>query len=157
MSPIEQKLWDAMGECWGRIDIVRLSTTQNMTFADLADWHAAIRKPEVHALAVCAPQVLHDPYRVDFGFLSRGDVGLIRISIECDGHDFHERTKTQAMRDRTRDRALIADGIKAVRFTGSEIWRHPIECVLEISRIAASEMQRQTEISIFGREMAHAS
>lgn len=38
--------------------------------------------------------------------------------IECDGHEFHERTKRQAARDRSRDRAIQAFGYRIFRFTG---------------------------------------
>jgi hypothetical protein len=66
-------------------------------------------------------------YRVDFMFEDR-DVCLI---VEIDGHDFHERTKEQAARDRQRDRALISDPnrvVQVMRFTGSEVFEHPGTC-----------------------------
>lgn len=52
--------------------------------------------------------------------------------VECDGHDFHERTKEQAARDRSRDRALQQCGYRIFRFTGSEIYRDPIACIHEV-------------------------
>jgi hypothetical protein len=55
-----------------------------------------------------------------------------RLIIECDGHDFHERTKEQAAKDRSRDRAATIAGIDVLRFTGSEIWRDPWECAGQI-------------------------
>lgn len=67
------------------------------------------------------------PYRVDL-MLSRMTKSLI---IECDGHEFHERTKEQATKDKTRDRFLVSSGYAVMRFTGSEIWDNPF--------IAASE------------------
>lgn len=51
-----------------------------------------------------------------------------RMVIECDGHNFHERTKAQAKRDRKRDRILQSLGYVVFRFTGSEIWRNPLQC-----------------------------
>jgi very-short-patch-repair endonuclease len=54
-----------------------------------------------------------------------------KIIVECDGHDFHERTKEQAMRDRARDRAAQAAGYQMMRFTGAEIFRDPLKCVRE--------------------------
>ena len=50
--------------------------------------------------------------------------------IECDGHDYHERTKEQAARDKKRDRFFASKGYKVLRFTGSEIWADP-EAVAE--------------------------
>ncbi len=55
--------------------------------------------------------------------------GGVPYVIECDGHDFHERTKEQAQRDKKRDRELQAAGYKVFRFTGSEIWRSRGECI----------------------------
>ena len=57
------------------------------------------------------------------------------IAIECDGHDYHERTKEQAAKDRSRDRILLADGLRVVRFTGSEIYRDANSCAAEVSTI----------------------
>jgi hypothetical protein len=54
------------------------------------------------------------------------------LAVECDGHDFHERTKQQAKRDRARDRALQERGYSVFRFTGSEIWNDPCKCVDQI-------------------------
>lgn len=54
------------------------------------------------------------------------------LVVECDGHDFHERTKQQAARDRSRDRRLQAAGFTVFRFTGSEIWNDPVKVVGQI-------------------------
>lgn len=60
-------------------------------------------------------------YRVDF--LLEGARSAV---IELDGHAFHERTKAQAERDKSRDRAIQARGLAVLRFAGSEIWRDPM-------------------------------
>ena len=65
--------------------------------------------------------------RVDF-LIADCDARLI---VECDGHDYHERTKEQASRDRSRDRELLRSGVPVVRFTGSELWADPRGCALE--------------------------
>lgn len=84
-------------------------------------------------------------WRVDFvvsvGVRERGRIRARRLAIECDGHDFHERTKEQAARDRSRDRALQAAGYTVMRFTGSELYRDPVGCVLEIAAWAASQVR----------------
>lgn len=51
-----------------------------------------------------------------------------QLVVECDGHDFHDRTRAQASRDRERDRALQRRGLPVARFTGSDIWRDPYRC-----------------------------
>lgn len=54
------------------------------------------------------------------------------LAVECDGHNFHERTKEQAARDRARDRNLQMRGIEVFRFTGSELWRDPWGCAGQV-------------------------
>lgn len=78
------------------------------------------------------PQAWIDSYRVDFllrywrlkdSNAPRG--GRIRAAmvIECDGHDFHERTREQAARGRMRDRHFQSVGFGIYHYTGAEIWR----------------------------------
>lgn len=89
-----------------------------------------------------SPQVQLEDYRVDFLLADARFKNPVRIVIECDGHDFHERTQDQALRDRSRDRVVQALGAKIVRFTGREIWRDPIACAREVFdflEIAANE------------------
>jgi hypothetical protein len=57
------------------------------------------------------------------------------LAIECDGHDFHDRTKQQAAYDRSRDRELLKIGIVTARFTGSEIHHSPSRCASDIWQI----------------------
>lgn len=58
--------------------------------------------------------------------------GWARLIVECDGHDFHERTKEQATRDRERDRSAQMAGTEIFRFTGSELWRNPLGCAEQV-------------------------
>lgn len=68
-------------------------------------------------------------YRVDFLYSINGPDGTNkRLVIEVDGHDFHERTKEQAARDKARDRWMNGQRIEVIRFTGSEVWANPIDC-----------------------------
>jgi hypothetical protein len=53
------------------------------------------------------------------------------LIVECDGHDFHEKTKQQAIRDKRRDRILQSLGYRVFRFTGSEIHNDAIACAVE--------------------------
>lgn len=78
------------------------------------------------------PQHVVEPYRVDF-LISYSGTSLRRcgIVVECDGHDFHEKTREQAARDKARDRFLNSRFAKVLRFTGSEIYNSPFECAAE--------------------------
>lgn len=54
------------------------------------------------------------------------------VLVECDGHDFHERTREQARRDKRRDRELQKLGFPVFRYTGSDVWRDPLGAALEV-------------------------
>lgn len=88
---------------------------------------------------VITPQCKWEGYRIDF----RLDFQFLEhpIFIECDGHDFHERTKEQAERDRRKDRLFQEAGIPILRFTGREIFRDPMQCVTQITDFIGSRMQ----------------
>lgn len=76
---------------------------------------------------------LSKAYRADFLLLTVDRHGghPRRLVIECDGHDFHERTKEQAARDKSRDRDMTAAGFAIMRFTGSEIHKDAKECAYQ--------------------------
>lgn len=61
------------------------------------------------------------------------------LSIEVDGHEFHERTKEQALRDRRRDRLFASWGWTVLRFTGSEVFRDPERCAREVRAFVSGE------------------
>jgi very-short-patch-repair endonuclease len=89
------------------------------------------------------PQHRVGQYRLDFrvrcarvDYRGRDHWRWMNIAVECDGHDFHERTKEQARRDRARDRFLTAEGYRVLRFTGSEIVKDPWECARQVFELA---------------------
>jgi len=51
-----------------------------------------------------------------------------RLVIECDGHEFHEKTKEQVKRDNEREYDLKMAGYDVLRFSGSEIYNTPYTC-----------------------------
>lgn len=78
-------------------------------------------------LWLLVPQYQWEGYRIDFAVR----VPRYRfkwVFIECDGHNFHERTKEQAANDRQKDRLIQASGYPVLRFTGSEIHKSPDDC-----------------------------
>ena len=93
----------------------------------------------VRCLDFLYPQATINSYRVDFAWVRRWHrhtdgvfVSTPVVVIECDGHDFHERTKEQAQKDKERDRVLQSLGFNVLRFTGSEIWRDALGCVRSV-------------------------
>lgn len=78
---------------------------------------------------VIHPQRRLGRYRVDF-YLAFIECGLpfSEVLVECDGHDWHDRTKKQAAHDRKRQNWLIAQGFQILRFTGSQIHHNAVQC-----------------------------
>jgi very-short-patch-repair endonuclease len=91
----------------------------------------AVAGIQSQGLVTIYPQAIAGRYRIDFLIYST-IWAEFKLAIECDGHDFHERTKEQAARDRARDRELQALGLHVLRFTGSEIWKSPVNCAAEV-------------------------
>lgn len=55
-----------------------------------------------------------------------------KLVIECDGHEFHEKTKEQVEKRNDRDMDLKSAGYDVLHFSGSQIYRHPIECAEKV-------------------------
>jgi very-short-patch-repair endonuclease len=72
---------------------------------------------------------INDGYVVDFSL--GGDIPIANIAIEIDGHEWHEKSKEQAKRDKERGRYLLRSGYPEVRFTGSEVYTQPVGAVKE--------------------------
>ena len=94
----------------------------------------AVRSP---FMIVVMSQAKIGPYRSDFlAAFNPGRSGsksaLKLLAIECDGHEFHQKTKQQAASDRARDRYFLKQGVPVMRFTGSEIWENAINCVDDV-------------------------
>lgn len=80
-------------------------------------------------VVVMQQQVEFGPYCADVVFVCKTDDGQEkRLVVELDGHEFHERTKEQAAKDRARDRWMLEKGLTVIRFTGSEVWNDPFAC-----------------------------
>lgn len=94
------------------------------------------------------PQYGIDKYRVDFLISCQfywEPTNIYKKAsciVECDGHDYHERTKEQASKDKKRDRELQALGYTVFRFTGSDIWKNPTKCAQEVEDFLRKEIHR---------------
>lgn len=75
-------------------------------------------------------------FRCDFLVEILNDKEIVgKICIELDGHDFHERTKDQAQRDKLRDREFQKAGYTVLRYTGSEVFKDPSIVISDIENI----------------------
>lgn len=98
-------------------------------------------RPDARKLIIARRQFQLTDWRVDFLIYAYADwarepsggvEGRRKLIVECDGHDFHERTKEQAAKDRARDRWAQSNGYEVFRFTGSELWRDPLGCADQV-------------------------
>jgi len=94
-----------------------------------------------YAVLAIQPKIAN--YRIDFVLKVDEEKLSATVAIECDGHDFHEKTKEQAERDKSRDRALLSKGYPVVRFTGREIWRDTKACAMQVLDILGGEIEKQ--------------
>ena len=79
------------------------------------------------------PQAPLGKFKVDFLVVVGTSSSRFKMfAVECDGHEFHEKTKLQVARDKKRERYLTSIGCSMVRFSGSEIYKDPAGCAMEV-------------------------
>lgn len=66
----------------------------------------------------------------------------LKILIECDGHDFHQKTRKQIIYDNERQLALQTAGYEVVRFSGSQIYKEPLECAEKAYNFILSKISK---------------
>lgn len=138
-SPIEQAMLSALcivandaGEnVWYKIDEMEFGDREYLLSNICIQPQAKIGKYRVDFLVVLEE---YDPITKVLEGKNVFDLQLKReqVIVECDGHEFHEKTKEQAQSDKQRDRALQLLGFRVFRFTGSEIWRDALGCGKEV-------------------------
>lgn len=82
-------------------------------------------------------------YRADLLIVASAGPKHFLVVVELDGHDFHERTKEQAARDKKRDRWMQTQGIRVLRFTGSEVYADPFNCVDQLYDLISAEYEME--------------
>lgn len=70
---------------------------------------------------------------------------FIKVAIECDGHEFHEKTKEQAAKDKKRDREFQKEGYVILRYSGSEICNAPKTISEDLKKIFNVEVETAKE------------
>lgn len=64
----------------------------------------------------------------------------LKLVIECDGYDFHEKTKYQVARDNRRNFDLQFEGYDVLHFSGSQIYKDPIKCAMDAYKYIKSKV-----------------
>jgi Uncharacterized protein conserved in bacteria len=79
------------------------------------------------------PQLGIGKRRVDFLFEAHQDgIKKSEIIIECDGYEFHDAKIETKIKDKKRERELMAEGYQMLRFSGSEIYSDATRCAEEV-------------------------
>lgn len=86
------------------------------------------------------PQCKLGDYTVDF--LVIHNPTKTHIIVECDGHDFHEKTKKQASHDKKRDRFFTKRGYYVLRYTGTQVCEDPLEIIKDVEEIIISALEK---------------
>lgn len=140
-SKIEERLLLAIVTEFSDIE----SAGMRLAALEPAEYHGTEVYDTSNGIAFLMPQAVIEGadetqdwrYRVDFMLiLGRRPAHRKCFAIECDGHEWHEKTKQQVARDKLRDRRLVLDGIVPIRFSGSEIHRAPVACSKYIRSLA---------------------
>lgn len=139
-SPIEVQLANAIAEAFADFELANVS----LTLVEPCTYDILLQLPAEGAAFVIPQAVIEAEgeysYRIDFLFVCGPTRGTRRaIAVECDGHDWHEKTKEQAARDKLRDRRLLEDRIPTVRFAGSEIHADAATCAEYLVSLVHSE------------------
>lgn len=70
--------------------------------------------------------------RVDFAVFHFVGDRMVKLAIEVDGYEWHQKTKQQVERDYRRDRELQRMGWIVHRFSGTEVARDAEACAAEV-------------------------
>jgi hypothetical protein len=158
-SPVEQMMLAALFDRWTPSINLHLNRIQCHLSAEYPPWDGIF--------IVCAePQrtiatLLGATYRADiYIYITRfrhhmSEAGedpapeLGRLVVEIDGHDYHERTKEQASYDKKRERELLLEGYRVIRFTGSDVYKDAAKCaedvVYQVNELASAILKDYIE------------
>jgi very-short-patch-repair endonuclease len=67
------------------------------------------------------------------------------LVVECDGYEFHQKTKKQVEKDNKREYDLKMNGWEIYRFSGSEIYNEPMECADKIIKYVIEKNNLEIE------------
>ena len=141
---------EAAARCDSEIEKIMLAALMfmNSGWHDSAPTAVRVGRRGQGVQVVIYPQKEVGSYRVDFAVHAEfGDMlPTVKVAVECDGHEFHEKTKEQAARDKARDRVLATSGYTVLRFTGSEIYRDAPACAEQVASVIFETISAAVEL-----------
>lgn len=89
-------------------------------------------------------------YRADFAIVANENYGFqgsnYKVVIECDGHEYHNKTADQVLRDRDRDVEMRFKGYEIFHFSGTQIFDTPTRCAANVFYALQQEQIQLEEI-----------
>ena len=76
-------------------------------------------------------------YVLDFAFIQDD----FKLAVECDGHEFHEKTKDQVEYGNQRDLDLKFNGFEVLHFSGTQIYENPMKCACDTKNYIAKKLK----------------
>ena len=133
----EMMLEESLLECESPIEQLLALSLEELKIKNIYKFNPFIDVVEIEKQKVITCE--DKKYRVDFliPVIYKNQDNKCFV-IECDGHEFHQKTKEQVERDNTRMRKLQKNGYEVIRFSGTEIWHRPYKCANEILNIILS-------------------
>jgi hypothetical protein len=75
----------------------------------------------------------------------------LRVAIELDGHDYHEKTREQVIARNRRDRDFSGAGWRLLHFSGSELIRNPMAVAVEALVAGADALEEVQSLLLLQR------
>lgn len=72
-----------------------------------------------------------DVYNLRNKFKMKDYIFMSSVTVECDGHDYHNKTKRQVSNGNKRSNAMQQNGLTVIHFSGSDLFRYPYQCAEE--------------------------
>ena len=66
-----------------------------------------------------------------------------KLAIECDGYEFHKKTKEQVQKDNEREFDLKMAGYDILRFSGTQIYNNPMKCAKDTYDYIIKKIQEE--------------
>ena len=137
-SDAEMNFEESLIDCESPIEQLLSLALENLNIKNIYKYNPFIDVVEIEKQKEIKSE--NKKYRVDFCIpVIYKNQENKRFIIECDGHEFHQKTKEQVERDNTRMRDLQKQGYEVIRFSGTEIWHRPHKCASDILNIILSK------------------
>lgn len=123
---------DHLNELFSKMEELSMTPIERIAFAEIFRWLSDMGLMDTIKLET---QKKFGPYYADFYLSYASGKQKLEIIVECDGHEFHEKTKAQVSRDKKRDRYFTKLGINTLRYSGSDLVKDPSIVISDVEEM----------------------